>query len=93
MPTLIKVPLGISFDALQLAFTADGSIQFDFDVIEAICRANNMNPAVFSADQGKVVALVAAWYIRNRLDGGIRRPLVERLVCGADSSIEEFVAF
>lgn len=90
MPTLVKVPPGLSFEALQLSMTPDG-VQFDFAVVERICRANGMNPALFSEDTGKVVALVAAWYIRNRLDGGPRRPLVERLLCGANSSIEEFV--
>ena len=64
---------------------------YTFEVVDRIYRENGMNPALFAADTGKVVALVAAWYIRNRLDGEPRRPLVERLLCGANSSIEEFV--
>lgn len=90
MPTLITVPPGLSFDALQINLASDG-IQFDFTVIEAICLANHLDPAVVAADSDKLVALIAAWYTRDRDNGGPRRPVVECLVCGTGSAVDQFV--
>jgi len=86
----IRLPQALSFDDLRIAFTAEG-VQFNRRVIDDLCRANDLDAERIAADPQMLVGLIAAWYTYDRALGGARRPVVERLVCGADAAVDEFV--
>jgi len=90
MAIRIQVPQALSFDDLRIAFNPDG-VQFNRRVIDDLCRANELNPVDIAGDSRRLVALIAAWYNHERSEGGAHSPTVERLVCGTDAAVEEFV--
>ncbi len=89
MATTIEIPPGLGFEMLQLSWSENG-VTLDFDVIERLCRFNSLESRLFLEDNRKLVALIAAWYAKARIDGTERSTVVEKLMCGAASSEERF---
>lgn len=76
----VAIPEGLDFSALHLTREQDGSVSFDWSVIERICAASNM-PVELLRDgpEDNVVGLILGWYEAHRQRGGAPDPVVEDL--------------
>jgi len=79
--TTIAIPDNMKFADLRLTLESDGSVSFDWDVIERICQASGISPEVFSqAPEDNVSGLIVRWYNAHRADGGAPDPAAEHLI-------------
>lgn len=76
----VKIPEGLDFSDLKLAREPDGSVSFDWSVIERICAASGL-PVDLLRDgpDDNVVALILGWYEAHRKRGGATDPVIEDL--------------
>lgn len=76
----VAIPEGLEFADLRLSREADGSVSFDWGVIERICAASGL-PVEMLRDgpEDNVVGLIIGWYEAHRQRGGAPDPVVEDL--------------
>ncbi len=77
----VAIPEELDFDDLHLKREADGSVSFDWSVIEHICAASGM-PVELLRDgpEDNVAGLMMAWYAEHRQRGGAADPVAEDLI-------------
>lgn len=77
----VAIPDGLDFADLHLMRETDGSLSFDWDVIERICAASDM-PVELLRDgpEDNVAGLMMAWYAEHRQRGGAADPVAEDLI-------------
>jgi hypothetical protein len=77
----VAIPDDIDFADLRLVRDSDGSVSFDWSVIERICTASNIPPELFrDAPEDNVSGLIVAWYSAHRSNGGATDPVAEDLI-------------
>lgn len=76
----VAIPEGLEFADLRLSREADGSVSFDWSVIERICAASGL-PIEMLRDgpEDNVVGFIIGWYEAHRQRGGAPDPVVEDL--------------
>lgn len=76
----VTIPDELEFADLRLARDADGSVSFDWSVIERICAASGL-PVELLRDgpEDNVVGLILSWYEVHRQHGGSPDLVVEGL--------------
>lgn len=76
----VAIPEGLEFADLRMTREADGSVSFDWTVIERICAASGL-PVELLRDgpEDNVVGLILGWYEAHRQRGGAPDPVVEDL--------------
>ncbi|MDH1557081.1 hypothetical protein N5E86_21760 [Stutzerimonas stutzeri] len=84
----VQIPDEIAFSDLNLARDNDGSVSFDWSVIERICQASGM-PVELLRDgpEDNVAALLTQWYMAHKKHGGAPDLIAEDLI--AEALIEE----
>lgn len=77
----VAIPEGLEFADLHLVREPDGSVSFDWAVIERICAASGM-PVELLRDgpEDNVAGLVIGWYQAHRQRGGAADPVAEDLI-------------
>lgn len=76
----VAIPEGLSFADLRLAREADGSVSFDWSVIERICTASGLPVEILrDGPEDNVVGLILGWYEAHRQRGGTPDPVVDDL--------------
>lgn len=77
----VVIPEGLAFSDLRLAREPDGSVSFDWGVIERICIASDLPGQVFrDTPEDNVAALIVGWYQAHSRDGGEPDPVAEDLL-------------
>lgn len=77
----VAIPDDLAFSDLRLAREADGSISFDWAVIERICEASGLPVEMFrDAPEDNVSGLIVGWYQAHRQHGGEPDPVAEDLI-------------
>lgn len=80
----ISIPDGLDFSALKLARDSDGHVSFDWEPINIICAASNINPDVFtSTHEDNIGGLIMTWYRAHIANGGQPDPVAEDLIAEA----------
>lgn len=78
--TKIAIPDELEFSELNLARDSDGHVSFDWAVIERICAASSISPALFKdGPEDNVASLIINWYGEYRRKGGAPDPVAEDL--------------
>ncbi|SFC85314.1 hypothetical protein SAMN05216577_111128 [Pseudomonas citronellolis] len=77
----VAIPEELDFSDLRLARETDGSVSFDWAVIERICTASGL-PVELLRDgpEDNVAGLVISWYQAHRQRGGATDPVAEDLL-------------
>ena len=75
----ITIPDDLAFADLGLRRTPDGTVSFDWRVIERVCEVNGL-PIDTLRNEGNVASLIAAWYLAHRQAGGMADPIAEDLI-------------
>lgn len=79
--TKVAIPDDLDFSDLRLARDPDGSVSFDWAVIERICEASNIPPELFrDAHEDNVSGLIVGWYQAHRKHGGEANPVADDLI-------------
>ena len=82
----ITIPAGLDFSALNLRRDADGNVSFDWSVIEQICEASGLDPAMFAeSPEDNVASLITTWYRHHLENGGARDPVQDDLIAEAEA--------
>jgi len=77
----VAIPDDLDFSALHLARDHDGSVSFDWAVVERICAASNLPVELFrDAPEDNVSGLIVSWYQAHRQNGGEPDPVAEDLI-------------
>jgi len=77
----IAIPEGLDFADLRLSREADGSVSFDWQVIERTCAASGLPVELLrDSPEGNVAGLLMAWYAEHRRRGGAPDPVAEDLI-------------
>lgn len=77
----ISIPDELDFSALKLARDSDGHVSFDWEPINTICAASNINPDVFtSTHEDNIGGLIMTWYRAHIANGGQSDPVAEDLI-------------
>lgn len=77
----IAIPEGLDFSDLKLAREADGSVSFDWSVIERICATSGLPVEMLrDAPEDNVSGLIVGWYQAHRQHGGEPDPVAEDLI-------------
>lgn len=80
----LTIPDGITFADLQLARISDGDVELSWHVVEAICEASGIDPAVFAeSSEDNLAGLINAWYREHLARGGEPDPVQEDLIAEA----------
>lgn len=79
--TRVAIPEGLDFSDLHLVREADGSVSFDWGVIERICTASGL-PVELLRDgpEDNVAGLLIGWYQAHRQRGGAADAVAEDLI-------------
>ena len=78
------IPADLEFSALKLARASDGSVSFDTSVIERICAASGIDPAlILQGPETNIAGLIVSWYAAHRAGGGATDPVAEDLITEA----------
>ncbi|MBP7657197.1 MAG: hypothetical protein KA742_11720 [Pseudoxanthomonas sp.] len=82
--TRIAIPDDIEFADLRMAREPDGSVSFDWSVIERICNTSGLPVELLrDAPEENVVGLIQSWYEIHRQHGGAPDPVIEDLAAEA----------
>lgn len=82
--TRIAIPDDIEFADLRMAREPDGSVSFDWSVIERICNTSGLPVELLrDAPEDNVVGLIQSWYEIHRQHGGAPDPVIEDLAAEA----------
>lgn len=77
----VAIPDDLDFSDLRLARDPDGSVSFDWAVIERICEASGLPVEMFrDAPEDNVSGLIVGWYQAHRQHGGESDPVAEDLI-------------
>lgn len=77
----VAIPDDLDFSDLNLARESDGSVSFDWAVIERICEASSLPVEMFrDAPEDNVSGLIFGWYQAHRQHGGGADPVAEDLI-------------
>jgi hypothetical protein len=77
----IAIPDDLTFSDLHLVRDLDGSVSFDWAVIERICDTSNLAVEMFrDAPEDSVSGLIVGWYQSHRQHGGEPDPVAEDLI-------------
>lgn len=80
----VAIPDDLAFSDLHLARDPDGSVSFDWSVIERICEASGLPEEMFlDAPEDNVSGLIIGWYHAHRQQGGETDPVAEDLIAEA----------
>ena len=80
----VAIPGDLDFSDLLLARDPDGSVSFDWAVIERICEASGLPVEMFrDAPEDNVSGLIVGWYQAHRQHGGESDPVAEDLIAEA----------
>lgn len=83
----IVIPEDVRFEDLRLKRETSGEISFSWDVIERICEASSVDPALFRGSPEDLTAgLIVQWYTAHRERGGSPDPVADALL---DEVIDE----
>ena len=75
-PSLV-IPSDIDFSDLRLAIHPDGSLGFDWDIIQRICQASNISIEKLGTSSGrKVTGIIIDWYLIHCRNGGDWDPVM-----------------
>lgn len=81
MLTKITIPDTVDFSDLHLSRDNDGAVSFDWQPLEAICTACNLDPSLLqNAPEDNVSGLIVAWYAEHLRHGGKRDPVADDLI-------------
>ena len=83
--TVARIPDDLDFSALKLARDpATGAVDFDWQPIEAICRASSLDVALFrDGPEDNTAAIISAWYAEHLARGGARDATMDDLIAEA----------
>jgi len=77
---LVAILGGVTFDALRLRRQDGGGVSFAWRVIEQICEASGIDPAVLrDGPESNVAGLIVRWYAHHLAEGGEPDPVAEQL--------------
>ena len=77
----VAIPEDLDFFDLHLSRNPDGSVSFDWAVIERICEASGLPVEMFrDAPEDNVSGLIVAWYQAHRKRCGESDPVAEDLI-------------
>ena len=77
---LLAIPENVDFADLELTYTETGII-FKWEPIEAICKASDIDIALFKECQEDNVAnLICVWYFTHLAQGGNRDAAADELI-------------
>lgn len=77
----LQIPEGLDFADLKLAREPDGSVSFDWGVIERIAEASGIDAeSITRIPEDFVAGLIAGWYNEHRARGGAPDPVQEDLM-------------
>lgn len=77
----VSIPDGLDFSDLRLSRDTDGSVSFDWDVVERICKASGLPVEIFrDTAEDNVAGLIVTWYQAHRQNGGAADPVAEDLI-------------
>lgn len=80
----ISIPDDVRFSDLHLGREPDGSVSFDWAVIERICQASGVPVALFrDAPEDHVCGLIVGWYQAHRQRGGASDAVADDLIAEA----------
>lgn len=80
----VAIPDDLTFSDLHVARDADGSVSFDWAVIERICEVSGLPVEMFrDAPEDNVARLIVGWYHTHRQHGGASDPVAEDLIAEA----------
>lgn len=80
---LIKVviPEDLNFSDLHLARDPDGSVSFDWAVVERLCETSGLSVEPFrDGPEDNVACLLVGWYQEHTRHGGESDPVAEDLI-------------
>tara|TARA_Y100001972_G_scaffold82164_1_gene99982 strand:- start:16104 stop:16538 length:435 start_codon:yes stop_codon:yes gene_type:complete len=77
----VAIPDDLAFSDLRLAREANGSVSFDWAVIERICEASGLPVEMLrDAPEDNVSGLIVGWYQAHRQHGGEADPVADDLI-------------
>jgi len=77
----VAIPDDLNFSDLRLARDPDGSVSFDWAVIERICEASGLPIEVLrDGPEDNVAGLITHWYMAHRQHGGEADPVADDLI-------------
>lgn len=77
----VAIPDDVTFSDLRLSRDPDGSVSFDWSVIERICEASKLPIEMFrDAPEDNVCKLIVGWYQEHRNHGGEADLVAEDLI-------------
>lgn len=77
----IHIPDDVSFSDLQLSRQPDGSISFDWSVVERICSESGLDTGIFrDMPEDNLCGLFVAWYHQHLAHGGCPCPTMDDLI-------------
>lgn len=77
----VAIPDGVDFADLRLARDPDGSVSFDWGIIERICAASGLPVELLrEGPEDNVAGLLIGWYQAHRQRGGAPDPVAEDLL-------------
>jgi len=84
----IEIPLDISFEDLQLSRDpVTGVVAFDFEPVERVCEANDIDADAFLTGDN-IGVLLSAWYQAHRASGGAPDPVQEQILAEVEAEDE-----
>ena len=84
----VAIPDDLDFSDLRLSRDPDGAVSFDWGVVERICEASGIDPAMMrDAPEDNVAGLLMGWYQAHRNGGGQPDPVAEDLI--GETAIED----
>lgn len=76
----IKIPFGLDFEDLKLAFDEDGDVCYDGKVIEKVCQESGLEMSHFTdGPPENLWYLIGEWYLAHRRHGGARNLVAEEI--------------
>ncbi|EAA6842346.1 hypothetical protein DRX19_15100 [Salmonella enterica subsp. enterica] len=77
----LAIPDDLDFSDLHLVRESDGSVSFDWDVVNRICKLSNLPVEIFrDVSEDCISALIVGWYQAHRQHGGESDPVAEDLI-------------
>lgn len=77
----ISIPDGISFADLKLGRSANGSVTFNAEIINAICKHSGIDPKLFwQSSENNMAGLIIEWYASHLKNGGAHDHVADDLI-------------